>query len=303
MQSSPSNKDWRALFKAASAEKDQDAALKKVWEQYYQDEWQADANKVKSLGRSFITCITHYGFNQDENPFIPYLKYCFAQNISVMPESFSAILSAYARGNSTITKDMLRHKDSLSASGDHNLIYCNQLHKLDATAISKYLDLQRQVLACYTKNLVALTDGASFAAKYQTTLNDAYTGSPEKAYCLFTGLFNANYSALSKRPTTSSDVKTMPLKDLTTCYREFAACFGKEATELSTGKPEITDANIKGLVKGKDRDYMVKLITYYITAYQKDTTTNLAGIAASCISSLASLSFNDLSSFSNVFLQ
>ena len=261
--------DW---YKALSAAKT-DAGMQKVWNQYYKEYWGDYEKQAKALGASFVRLLMNkkLGFEPSTNPFLGYIKYCFDHNFNLNASTFYVIYDMYNK-NFTVNNEMLRRTDKLSKVGC-NLLYCADFYNQNVTDMSLLLTIQKYVLDQYMKGQPFKIISPLFLIVPFTNkvLIDSF-GENIGAFCK--SLFIDPYSPLKNRAADASNFSTSKLKDARVINQEYAACFGAAVSIEEKGKT-ITNTDIKRLVANKTTTEVKKLLYYFASAYQKDTTANL----------------------------
>lgn len=124
--------DWETLLKSTSNPKE----IKAIWERYFNEEWGSDAEKVKSLGETFIQELLKAGFSEIANPFITFVKNNI-NKLNLNAETYPAIHNAYV-------KEYI-DDDDLTGADSNNILFNEMLYFNPAWDILDYLKIQHDI--------------------------------------------------------------------------------------------------------------------------------------------------------------
>lgn len=109
---------------------------------YFKGEWGKQADRIMSLGTTFINCLKEIGWSETLNPFIALLKHlCKFDTVHINDASFTQLRSLYG---TKISEDNLRGKDKLE---ELDLVRNPLLYKQSGDAIADYLTWQHTLIA------------------------------------------------------------------------------------------------------------------------------------------------------------
>lgn len=292
--------NWAAEFNKA-AKTGNTNKLQKLWDKYYKEVWGKHAQKVRALGSTLTNLLLDEsngdGFEPYHNPWLIYIKYCFDNGYNLNYDNFKAIYEAHSYLSPE--KANLQRKDILSAHGG-NILYCKDLYRKDAAAIKNYLAVQQKIKSYYDEGFTELKAGHEFA---NGTLTANYVGDINKALCFIDSLFDANMNALTQRATSPKNVTDIQLKDIRNVYQEFYSSFNEEPEKAKKEdeKKEPTNVTFANLVKGLDTAGMQKLLYYFATTYQKDTSTDLFALINPYMTGIPTLAPREIATFAKKF--
>lgn len=118
------------------------APTDKIAAGYFKGEWGNHAERIMSLGTSFIKCLKEVGWSETLNPFVALLKYlCKFDTVFINDASFTTLQSLY---KVKIYEDDLRGKGKL---GNLDLVRNPMLYKHSSDDIATYLTWQHTLLS------------------------------------------------------------------------------------------------------------------------------------------------------------
>ena len=122
--------DWAARFKEAPDKN-------KFWDEYYQEAWGQNGNRVKALGEAFRNECVKLGFTNKTNPFLDFVQYFIIdKNWNINAEQYRIVHNT-AAGNSIDIKDLKR---ATEASGTIiNPIFCKDFYTKSSSECQDYL--------------------------------------------------------------------------------------------------------------------------------------------------------------------
>lgn len=127
--------DWDREYRAAV---DKDS----FWASYVRREWGDHATEINAILKAIKLECTNYGFTEELNPFISYIKnYYLPYDMS--PQVYFAIHDAVARQYLKLT-DLLEPKNEYR---DQDIIFCQDLTKKSGKDALDYLSLQKDLAA------------------------------------------------------------------------------------------------------------------------------------------------------------
>ena len=266
--------DWAKLINDAPA-----SEKAEVWEQYYETVWKSDAEKIKELGEPLRLELLTLGFDEVENPFITYIKICFANDVTPNRVSYGLVHNAYI--SQQLTSDDLRGHGTLTTA---NIIFCADLHSKAADEINDYLRNQARFLTESGKQTAINAKYISAGIERKLCIpskdkdgNDVVTIKPESRQAFFCELFYAAGNlAAGEAPIASGafDTYRAALKSITSLRDTMTLLFGK-ATEKIKLTPGSYDQVLKQL-SGISKDACTELMKYLILKHSTmDTVEKL----------------------------
>ena len=246
-----STDNWQAELNLASTQEEKTKVWLRFYEKTFGKEHVEQIRKINTGTNAIASECLEMGFDENDNPFIYFLKH----NKNLLPVmnqfSYGALHNAFARGY--IAGEDLRGKGALGTS---SVIFSPSLYRDHYDDLLEYLRLQSEALRLFkTKDFI--TDA----------LKKRYTNGADFVIDLF---YSPGDALAVKRKTGS--VKN-GLKSLLQIRRELEGCFN---TSINAGngddaKERLTDSALKALVaklKG-NRDDSIAAVLY---AYQKIRT-------------------------------
>ena len=264
--------DWAKLYNKCSNSKNRKEAYKAFWngglplageenplnlpnafnekvkKGYYNGEWGAQGELVRSFGKNFTDTLfdSDYGWNEILNPFIALLKYLFKFDIiTINDASFYHLVNAFK--NRQITEKDLRGKGIL---GNINLIRNPRFYKL-STEMTEYLEWQKA--AVDYKN--SLPDNADFSTVFANIVANEGNTSKDAVFADKTAATKINNSA------------NYVIRDLTSFKNNIKTYLKVDQVEKTTTK--ATDDSVNKIISNiTDKNKAKKFISYWVNVYR-----------------------------------
>ena len=235
--------DWKAAIDLAETEEEK----QQVWFKFYAATFgEANVDQIRKINlgtNAFASECLEFGFNENENPFIYFLKHNGAILKALDQFSYGALHNAFARGY--VDSADLRGNGDL---GTNSVIFSPSLYRDNYENLLEYLRLQDEALK-YFKSGKFITN----------TLKQRYTNQNDFIIDLF---YNPGNTLAVERK--AGNIKNQ-IKTLLQIRKELEGCFGisVEANTQDNQQEELTDSALKViLAKIKTKEDAIAIVRY-----------------------------------------
>lgn len=235
--------DWKAAIDLAETEEEK----QQVWFKFYAATFgEANVDQIRKINlgtNAFASECLEFGFNENENPFIYFLKHNGTILKTLDQFSYGALHNAFARGY--VDSADLRGNGDL---GTNSVIFSPSLYRDNYENLLEYLRLQDEALK-YFKSGKFITN----------TLKQRYTNQNDFIIDLF---YNPGNTLAVERK--AGNIKNQ-IKTLLQIRKELEGCFGisVEANTQDNQQEELTDSALKViLAKIKTKEDAIAIVRY-----------------------------------------
>ena len=233
------------------------------WSSYIKRAWGQNADKINSISKALKIECTNYGFRDELNPFLSYIKeYYLNSEYNMLPQVYFAIHDAVA-SNYLSMDDLDNNKGTY---GDRNIIFCKNLARLNGKDVLDYLRLQKDIETTVEK--FDINNKALDVFKQVLGKEVIEQRNLQKLHIAIMYNIGNLEDPTTKIPNLDLNTKNLTLRP----HQDIKLLITKFGGSVSTEDASLTDARIKIFIDTlKNKEEGIKTIAALSVLYANDT--------------------------------